>query len=288
VKIFSLGLIAASIAVGGNEGPVALTWDNGTVFALSVDCRVSRVEGGKRQGEIQLAAVGVSQCLDLAVLAREGRPNFFVVVAKPFVSAVSQQSSKIEQLIDRYDSQGKQTGYWRIGSAGGASAVASNPSDGTLYVATLTGGEIYRLDVGSKQELQYILQIPKATRIRSLAVDRVEGSLFAGDAFDGHVYRINIATRHADLIAEGLGEPTAMAFDSKMRRLYVADEARRSVWYVDVASKAPVPVRFWTAKDLLEPLGLTLDGSLQVWVGDRAGKAIHTVSPSGRLVQTVK
>ena len=285
----ALLVLVASVGFCAELRPVALASADGALLALTADCHVLRLDGGKRGGEFALADAHFLQCLDMAAATQAGELRLFVVAAgSALANQAAQQGRPTNQTLESYDSKGKHLHSWKVGgAAAGASAVGVDSSHQTVYVASLIGGEIYRLELGGKQEVQYVLQIPGASRIRALAVDPARGRLFAGDAFDGRLYVVDLARRRAELLSQGFGEPSALAYDGRARKLYVADVARRKIWTIRVDMKTTAIATF-SSVPFHEPLGLALDAAQNLWVCDRADRVIYGISPSGQVLQTVR
>jgi sugar lactone lactonase YvrE len=201
------------------------------------------------------------------------------------IFVVSRGKDIATSSIMRYTSTGEIMQRWVL-PISYPSGIALDYSRGILYISTLLDVSIYQVGLNDKggRKPVYIMQVPSATRLGALAVDEAGGRLFVADPFSGTIYAVSLATRQSSLLVSELGEPSALALGPGANVLYVADRAHRCVWAVPLNQGPPHPVRFWSSKELKEPLGLVVSSNGRVWIGDSSAKAIFGVTANGQTV----
>ncbi len=185
--------------------------------------------------------------------------------------------------VVQYTADGKKAGSWNV-STGVPSGVGVNRPQKALYVTALPAS-VYRLDIGGVQAgtMKFVTEVPGANGLGAIAVDPRGEKLYVADPFEGKLFGVSLSSHKTWLVAEDLGEPSALAVGRDGQVLYIADRAKRAILTVRLDAKTPKPVVFWTSKELREPVGLTFDNANTLWVGDHAAKALFGISPDGRL-----
>ena len=287
-------LVLFAVPMAANLRPAALSAAaDGSVFFVSYDCGLYRT--GATQA-ISVARLGFPRCTDLAVIPDDevGGPRFLITTVK-FGPGTS--SARIEISLTGYSASGRPLRSWSLPNGLSVSSVAADSVWRVAYVAGVQGGEIYALDLNGKSELRHLIEVKGASRLRCLTVDSQHHRLYAGDAFNGRLYVVDFNDHTADGIPTGgrsrelakdLGETAALAVDPVNRRIFVADAARRQIWIVPTDSSAASPRPFGPVKQWREPVGLAVDGTGGLWVGDRAAEAVYGLSREGSIKVTLR
>jgi hypothetical protein len=254
--------------------PVALSaMADGKLIALDADNSLMITD--RKSNFVQLCAVPRRySVVDLAANGRLDENLIFVTVRGTDI---------LLSPILQFTPQGSQVRHWLI-PASFASGIALDYTNRVLYISTPKDASIYSLDLRKTgAQPVYLMQVAGAMRLGALAIDISGQRLFAADPFSGKVYAVAPATRQSSLFAEGLGEPAALAIGQAANRLYVADRVQRCVWAIRLDQGPHNPQRFWSSNNLHEPLGLAVDTSGTVWIGDQLAKAVFGVAASGQV-----
>jgi sugar lactone lactonase YvrE len=273
ILMFCTGVLAAKIR------PVALaTLTDGRLIELDrSNTLIMIIE--TQSGFDQRLITTLPKRLAVIDLAANGNLN------EGLIFVVSRGKDIATSSIMRYTSTGEIMQRWVL-PISYPSGIALDYSRGILYISTLLDVSIYQVGLNDKggRKPVYIMQVPSATRLGALAVDEAGGRLFVADPFSGTIYAVSLATRQSSLLVSELGEPSALALGPGANVLYVADRAHRCVWAVPLNQGPPHPVRFWSSKELKEPLGLVVSSNGRVWIGDSSAKAIFGVTANGQTV----
>jgi DNA-binding beta-propeller fold protein YncE len=117
------------------------------------------------------------------------------------------------------------------------------------------------------------------------------GQFYACDPINGRVYRFDASGHFVDSFTGGeqvgwgqLSQPQGMACTADGTELYVCDPAKRQITVFDPTG---TPLRAFGATDLKEPWAVALNRRGQVFVADRAGKAVCVFDSQGRLLDRI-
>jgi streptogramin lyase len=271
-----LVLLAAPLA--GQMQTIALSADaEGRVVALSRDCRLWQIEGG-RAAPISKELGAPGQCLDLAVAGQGAARRFYVTASGVGAGA----------MLLSFDVQGRSTKNWMVPTRRTISGVATTPNGETVYICSLQDAEVYSINISGKAEVTYLMQVAGATRLGPMALDAPRQRLYATDRFDGRLFSIDIPSHNFKTLAEGLGTPAALAIDPVDHRVFVADAARGKIMVLSPDRRGTAFIQFAPAVKLKEPLGIAFDRQRTLWVGDRGTGAIYGLAPNGSVTATIR
>jgi hypothetical protein len=151
---------------------------------------------------------------------------------------------------------------------------------------SLEVAQLAHRDIGPAPLLELGTTVPK---VALLAYDAGTRHLFASDGLTTLLaIDLDAAPARVRVVASGLDQPSALAFDRERGRLYVATSGDGALWKLECATECSAPVRFASAPALRRPRTLAVDAQGVVWAGDLENEVIVGFSPAGRLVQQVE
>jgi len=185
--------------------------------------------------------------------------------------------------------QGKEIRRWNT-PYGYPSGIALDYPNKVLYITALQSGEIYRVDLNAKGggSVQYLTEVPGASRLGALAVDTAGGRLLVAEPFSGTIYEFSLTTRKSAVLVRDLGQPSALAIGRGGKVLYIADETHKCIWAVRLDANPPKASQFWSSKDFRDPVALAVDSHETMWVGDRTAKAVFRRTSDGHEISPVR
>lgn len=224
--------------------------------------------------------------IDLAS-ARLGSQELIFVIVYWTLSAQSSQAG--EGLLVQYSLQGEEMRSWHSLDHT-FSGLAIDTASQLIYLSDARNGAISVVNVAqtSTSQPNFVARIPGASRLGALAFDADGHRLFASDIEDGKVYIIDVTNRKSRVIAAGLGEPAALAYETTQDKLYIADASKHCVWQVPVSAATPKPSIFSSAPELRQPRGIAIGPGHTVWVADYGAGAIFSLSSTGHIDRTVR
>lgn len=259
--------------VNGDElRPVALSFGgSGDLFVLDASGKVLVLRPSGQTAARRLLATfpGSWQPSDLTVGAPDDRDHIFVVLTQGNLSQIMQ-----------YSTEGQFENSWfQIGPLSGICTDKSS-----VYAASWSTGFVYRQPFSAPPKLspKPFYRFLNMRSIGSLAWDPVGKVLFAADLQAGSIVALDVESMESRSVGEGLGQITALGFDSDGRKLYVVDSAGRTVWSINTAIKNAKAVKVLKAEEFRIPSAIAVgkDGSL--WVGDPEAHAVFQFSLKGQ------
>ncbi len=157
----------------------------------------------------------------------------------------------------------------------------SSEDSPTLFMAGLEDG-------GARPRV--LVELPGSAPLGALYFERSGSRLFALQGTRGALWEVDLRSDPpvAKVVSSGLGRPSALAFDSGRRRLYVSDAEEGRIWAMDCPGPCGEPEVWFEPGLLAAPatLEVGLDGTL--WVGDPESKLLLAIAPDGRVVWPVR
>ena len=186
----------------------------------------------------------------------------------------------------QFTEQGKEARRWALGP-GTYVGTAFDPTTNTLFLVNSSQSEIRSLSLKRPGEIpKYVTRVADSDALGPVAVDVRRKHLYVGDAVKGVVFDVDLAKKRTRVLVSSLGEPAALVYDAQADKLYVADAGRKRV-VVGTPSPDAVFTPIVTTQAFIEPRGLALDRSRNLWVADAGANKVFLLSASGRVVQTV-
>jgi DNA-binding beta-propeller fold protein YncE len=197
--------------------------------------------------------------------------------------------SPIRGKLVQYSAQGEGIRTWDLPTQG-LFSIAVDPPDQMVYLGNAMTSEIFTINLQDPRNStpRYLLEVYGTSSIGALALDTEHKRLFVADVVAGKLFVVDLVRRKTRVLAASLGEPSALAFDAAEQKLYIADAGRRRVWVLRPSASSQKPTVFSAPPEFSEPRGLTLDANHTVWVADYRARAIFALSPSGKVVRTIR
>ena len=183
-------------------------------------------------------------------------------------------------LVMLFSLDGKALRTWGFQNV--CSGVDSGEASHAAYVATSDSNEIYQVDVRGSRSIP-IARIDSATKLGPVAFDEERQEIYVADIAAGKIFQYAIATRTSKMFVTGLSAPTALVFDARSHRLFVADPGQRAIFTVDTRATTPAIVQF-ASDPLRAPYGMTLISNGRVAVADYSANSVLVYSESGSLL----
>ncbi len=143
-------------------------------------------------------------------------------------------------------------------------------------------------DRGPGPEL--LTTLPGNDALGDLHFELAESRLFALQGTQGVLWEVDLRSEapRARVVSSSLGWPSALAFDSGRRRLFVTDAKEGQIWKTDCDGPCRQPEPFLQPGLLANPTTLEtgLDGTL--WVGDPESKLLLAIDPNGQIVWSAR
>lgn len=217
------------------------------------------------------------QPVDLAIGTSEGQLHLFVNLVQGSVGQLMQ-----------YSQSGRFETSWFSFSP--LSGLAVDSSAGRVYTAAWGKDQIFQQSFPSdhNSRLESFSVSSGHTDWGPLAIDSKGAVLYAAEQFKGEIFAFNLRSSSMNLVAHGIGQPSAMEFDATGKRLLVADADGRDVWVVPVSSQAGRPSVLFKARILESPSGIAVSNDGTVWVGDQRAHALFQFDSRGHLLKTIK
>ena len=183
-------------------------------------------------------------------------------------------------VVGRYSLDGRLLRTWKFRNI--CSGIDVSLKNHSAYVATSDSNQIYRVNLEDTSNT-LVTRIDDAVKLGPLAFDEVRGDIYVADVATGKVYRYSTSTKIGKVFVTGLSAPTALAFDPKVRRLYIADPGRRGIFTVDAHAAKPV-ADVLASDPLKSPYGITLISDDREAVADYAANSVAVLSNKGELL----
>lgn len=149
-----------------------------------------------------------------------------------------------------------------------------------IYIASGYGGEIWRFNIATEEKL-HPLSVLGAKSLGPLVISLGQRSVYVADQGSGTVFQLSIADGELRSSYELGGQPTALAFDEQIQRLYVADAESGKIFRVTAKSG-----RVSTVVTMLHNVTGVAPGPLgSVFVSDADSNAVYQFSDDGKLME---
>jgi DNA-binding beta-propeller fold protein YncE len=163
--------------------------------------------------------------------------------------------------------------------------IAPDPAGHRLFLSGGLTNEIFVFDLndpGASPTKVFIGVSHGSQLLGPLALDSDQHVLYAGDERTGVIFAINTDSKSVSQLTQiAAGQPSALAFESVHRVLYVADSVGRKVWALGVDKNAPKFRIFSRIPDFRQPSAIAVDANGTVWLGDEESQAIYQLAPNG-------
>jgi YVTN family beta-propeller protein len=231
----------------GGVGGIAIAYNphDGYVYVLNANDSVSLLDGTRVVTTIDLPTGSHSHLRGLAVA-----PNGDVYIAQWFYDQVIVlRDGRILGIVPRQNDG--QPGV--NGIENGPSALAANPVNGLVYVATSWDGEPSSNGVAVLDGLQLVAHVHTGTNPQALAVHSGTGHVYVANAGSDTVTVIDGSTILAQIPVGDF--PVALGVDETHGLVYVANRNAGTVSLIDAATRAVVA----TIPSGTGPLALAVD-----------------------------
>jgi DNA-binding beta-propeller fold protein YncE len=163
------------------------------------------------------------------------------------------------------------------------SGIAPDPQGQRLFLSGGLTNQIYEFvwNDPNATPTKVFIAVHGSQLLGPLAFDPESHLLYAGDERIGVIFAIDVNTKSVSRVGQIAGQPSALAFDSIHRTLYVVDSVGRKVWAFQVGGKAVKPQLFSSSPDFRQPTAIAVDANGTVWLGDPASQAIYQLGPKG-------
>jgi len=258
--------------------PIALSpSSSGGLFVLDKVGGVVRIPGGLDiRNSYSVASFRASwQPIDMASVGTDPNEHIFVLLSQGSFG-----------MLMQYTGDGKFEGSWISTTL--LSGLAIDSKGHRCFMGGVLTGELYYFawDSPPRNPIKSFTSLSGAQTLGPLTVDEDRSILYVGDARTGAIFAVDLNSKTNRQVAQIGGQPTALAFDSPSRKLYIADGAGRKVWVMPVDAKLTKPAVFSVGPDFRQPSAITISTGSIVWLGDQDAKAIFQISPKGSVVTT--
>lgn len=232
-------------------------------------------------------SLGPWQPLDMALANVGGRDALFVTQRWPV-----RKDGELFRLA-RYDAaSGEETGAWTAAMPYTVGVAVSSAGRGAVaYLAASSEREVARLDLANRSATpQRVLRLWQAKRLSALAFDEERDRLWVADDGGGELTSFGTDGEVARTV-EGLALPVALVVDAPRRRLLVLDNADERVLSVDLgreSSRPEVLIDLDDDVDADDPLGLAVDSTGTIWVGDADEGLLLSFDAEGRFLRWMR
>jgi DNA-binding beta-propeller fold protein YncE len=161
--------------------------------------------------------------------------------------------------------------------------IAPDPQGNRLFLSGGLTNDIYVFDLNDPgaSPTKLFVAVHGSQLLGPLAFDLDHHVLYAGDERTGAIFAANVDSKTVTRVTQITGQPSALAFDSVRRTLYVVDSVGRRVWAFGVDKKTTKAQVFSNSFDFRRPSAIAVDASGRVWLGDPESQAIYQVAPNG-------
>ena len=282
----SLGLSAQTI--DRPWGVAALS--SGELIVMETDGRMLRVNPDSEGLKVLKRSFRPFFPIDVTTGARDGGDVLFVNLR------FRTPQGAVFNRVTQFSLRGKALREGWMAASDSFAGLAVDAKTETLWLVESGSSEIHMVKAeglrSGKEVSLYrrLLRLPGVGILGPLAYDDAGQRLFVADSLNGTVYMIPVGTSPATAtrIADGLGEPQALAVDHRNQRLYVADVAAPRIWVVDLDDVSAGKELFARPQGLRSPvdLAVTPDGTL--WIADPEANRLVALDPNGDLVRTIR
>lgn len=251
-----------------------------------LDARNKRLVQARAEGFAKVFSFQSGTPVDIVAATIRGKEVIFSISRRGPTSLIA---SWVEMLSVR----GELLSTWPVPMNNPApfEGLAIDAINQILYLAG--SNQIYRIKLDQPKET-YVEQLMEVRSSESsislgpMAIDASDRKLFVADLLRGHIYSIDLDARRSTriTITSSLNDVRALVLDPVAKRLYVV--LPRRVVSVELNS-SPVRSSIFIQDSRfrgLSALTISLDG--RIWLADAEAKAIHLVSPSGHIVDSLQ
>ena len=258
-------------------GPVALVHNaSGDLYVLDRDGRVFIVDG---KGEIAVrSAIRIPrelQVMDMVAAELDGHDYAFV--------SARQGSQSIVQQFSIPD--GKIVRSWSLLVR--CAGLGLDSEFRRVYISCIQPNRVYRIDL-TTNKIMLVEDIQDAGYGQSavlgpVLVDEERQKLYVADMFNGVLYELDITRRFYRRILENLGQPSALAFNSDKRVIYIADGNGRILSFRPGVNQQRSIVS--KQREFRTPTGVTVAADRTLWVADADAHALFQLSDEGSITR---
>lgn len=265
----------------GISQPVAVAplTRSGELAILEAEGRLLRLDPGTLDLEVVVRSFAPHRVFDMATALVEGDATMLVTL-----SWGDSRPAVIRRLVEYSGTRRRRS--WRFNLPGTFAGLATSREEETVYIGNSQTGEILRLELSGRREVELWSRVNGVRVLGPLAVDAERDRLLAADPTTGILYGLGNADRESRRLAEIPGQPTALAVDAASGHLFIADPSGRRIWRLDLRASGAVPMVFAQADVFREPIGVAVVGG-EVWVADRFQGALYRLSPTGDVRETI-
>lgn len=261
---------------------------DGKLFALLDDGRMVRVDPEVLRatpvGKATIPPAGAEAVSDepesrfhpVALATHEGRGG-----GELYVTGFQKMTGSVYRVhVNAYGLDGAERWRQTAVTLGLFAGAVVDPVASVLYLSSTRTAEIYCMPLGDKRrEPKSCLRPWGAVVLGPLDIDRGGERLFVADVARGQVLAVSLATGkgaagETRTVAEGLGEPVALAWDAPRGRLWIADRLAGEIIAVDPDGDGAEPVATRTWKWRSWPGALAVTGSGDLWAGEAESRRL--------------
>jgi sugar lactone lactonase YvrE len=176
--------------------------------------------------------------------------------------------------IYRYASDGKVLKVWTVQHV--PTGIVFDPSTRVAYFGTYDSNELYAVEIdGDGSEPKVVRNIVQAMNISALALDPEQQIIYASDR-NGAIFAVDLHSKRVTQLKVSFALPAALLFHSPTKSLYVADEVKRKVYAVSIASQKNQVVA--ESIQIQSPSGLAIGPENSIVISDKKSGAVMQVA----------
>jgi len=228
--------------------------------ANNVVYRYARADSGLQfvgRFSLQTSATGI----DLT-FARDNRQDTVVV---------TEWDDKLHLgFVNRYSPEGKLIGSWPT-LRHIPTGIDYDPTSHLVYFATADSNELYAADLHGGSPHQ-VCEIRGAVQIGPIALDIDRHLIYAADR-EGALFLIDLQSKKVTRLSSSFGLASALRFDGKNRKLYVADNVQKKIYAVDLSTQTNRVIV--DSEQIASPSGLAPGPENTLLVTDRKSGSVY-------------
>ena len=160
----------------------------------------------------------------------------FVRDNKQDTIVVTQWTDKLHLgFVNRYSPEGTLIGSWPT-LRHIPTGVDYDPTSHRVYFATADSNELYAADLHGGSPHQ-VCEIRGAVQIGPIALDFDRHLIYAADR-EGALFVVDLQSKKVTRLSPSFGLASALRFDGKNRKLYVADNVQKKIYAVDLSTQS--------------------------------------------------
>jgi len=220
---------------------------------------------------------GIYRALDMTITSNGNQEEYFV--------SLYRGGSEMLAVVRGYTFDGKVTGEW-ITRQSIVAGIGIDGSTRRAYLADARTPQILTLDLTrSGTSPKTFASVRGAESLGPLVFDPTQQQVIVGDVAGGRVFAVTTTTGATVLLADKIGEPSALALDVTGNRVLVADAAGHRIFAL--ALKPLKSVLFAALPAFREPRALAIGAGGTIWVGDIRAQRLFQLTPTGAPLQTL-